>query len=86
MSYYIEGKPIRHRGSCFLADKLSWKEREYQSLITKIRTELIKSKEGAVFCYLEDLHGKRVELQLYHEWSKDAYQHFRSVCGSHTIT
>lgn len=81
----LKGNPSEIDMAVFLADKLSWKEDEYQDLIRKMRSVLKYSKERAILCYQEYLYSKRESLLCYHKWSMEAYSYFNNIL-SHTIT
>ena len=63
----------------FLADKLSWKDKQYESLVINMREALDISLDEAIWIYLKDLHLRSKTLKLYHPLAKEAYEFFAKV-------
>lgn len=63
----------------FIADKLSWREDSYQTLVEGVKDALTVSIENAILYYFEDMHSRREELTYYHKWSQEAYGYFKGM-------
>jgi len=63
----------------FLSDKLSWKEKEHQEQINSLRSKLQISMNDSIGHYLENMHNRRHEMKCYHDWTRDAYKHYKKL-------
>ncbi|MTI65611.1 MAG: HD domain-containing protein [Firmicutes bacterium] len=72
-------KPSNIEMEVFLADKLSFREKEFFMTVKGIRNSLKNSKEEAMLYYLTELYKKKNELRLYHTDAYKAYKYFKKL-------
>lgn len=75
----LKGNPTEVEKIVFLSDKLSWKEKEYETSVEQLREISRSSYNEAIYFYQEEMYRKRDEMICYHRSSREAYEYFREM-------